>query len=86
VKSEPKPATHHTRGDNAGVRIDLDSDDFTRASRGLVARHPEEELARVRGDAAGAARGLAEVQRLFTEMGAMGHAERVAKLLAESPR
>jgi len=43
------------------------------------------ELARVRGDAAGATRALAEAQRLFTEMGAKGHAERVAALLAEAP-
>jgi alkyl sulfatase BDS1-like metallo-beta-lactamase superfamily hydrolase len=40
MKSHPKPATPHTRGANAGVRIDLDPGDFERASRGLVARHP----------------------------------------------
>ena len=40
MKSDPKPATPHTRGANAGVRIDLDPEDFERASRGLVARHP----------------------------------------------
>jgi tetratricopeptide (TPR) repeat protein len=39
------------------------------------------ELARVRGDAAGAARALAEAHRLFAEMGAAGHAERLAKEL-----
>ena len=37
------------------------------------------ELARVRGDAAGAARALAEAHRQFKEMGALGHAERLAK-------
>jgi tetratricopeptide (TPR) repeat protein len=42
------------------------------------------ELTRVRGDAAGAARALAEAQRLFIEMGAKGHAERLAALLADS--
>jgi adenylate cyclase len=39
------------------------------------------ELTRVRGDAAGATRALAEAQRLFTEMGAKGHAERLAREL-----
>jgi hypothetical protein len=39
------------------------------------------ELTRVRGDAAGATRALAEAQRLFAEMGAKGHAERIAREL-----
>jgi hypothetical protein len=43
------------------------------------------ELARARGDAAGAARTLAEAHRLFSEMGAAGHVERVAPMLDESP-
>jgi class 3 adenylate cyclase len=36
------------------------------------------ELARAHGDAAGAARAFAEAHRLFVEMGARGHAERLA--------
>ncbi len=40
------------------------------------------ELAEQQGDAAGRDRELREAQRLFTEMGATGHAERVAAKLA----
>ena len=43
------------------------------------------ELARARGDTAGAARVLAEAHRLFTEMGAAGHAERLATELGLRP-
>ena len=38
------------------------------------------ELARARGDATGAARALAEAHRLFAELGAAGHAQRLAAL------
>jgi adenylate cyclase len=44
------------------------------------------ELARVRGDEATRDRELREAHRLFVEMGATGHAERIAPLLAESTR
>jgi hypothetical protein len=44
------------------------------------------ELARVRGDEATCDRELREARRLFVEMGATGHAERMAMLLAESAR
>jgi hypothetical protein len=37
------------------------------------------ELASLRGDAAARARELREAQRLYTEMGATGHAERMAR-------
>jgi linear primary-alkylsulfatase len=40
MPTDPKPATSHTRDRNAGVHVELDPDDFARASRGLVARHP----------------------------------------------
>jgi hypothetical protein len=40
------------------------------------------ESARLRGDKAGIARELREAHRLYTEMGATGHAERVARELA----
>src|SRR4029450_12457200 len=40
MSSDPKPASPHTRDANAAVCIDLDRDDFARASRGLVAQHP----------------------------------------------
>ena len=40
------------------------------------------ELARLRGDEADRRRLLVEAERLFGEMGATGHAERVAKELA----
>ena len=40
------------------------------------------ELARLRGDEAARTRELREAHRLFTEMGAAGHAERVARELA----
>ena len=36
----PKPATAHTRSANAPRDLGMDPDDFDRASRGLVARHP----------------------------------------------
>ncbi len=39
------------------------------------------ELAHARGDAAGRERHLREAHRLYTEMGAAGHAERMAKEL-----
>jgi class 3 adenylate cyclase/tetratricopeptide (TPR) repeat protein len=42
------------------------------------------ELTRARGDAPGATRGLAEAHRLFAEMGARGHAARVANELGSS--
>ena len=42
------------------------------------------ELARAHGDAAGAARALARAHRLFTEMGARGHAERLAHDMRET--
>ncbi len=44
------------------------------------------ELARLRGDEATSKRELREAHRLFVEMGATGHAERIAPLLAESAR
>jgi tetratricopeptide (TPR) repeat protein len=42
------------------------------------------ELARLRGDEATCQRELREAHRLFVEIGATGHAERIAPLLAES--
>ncbi len=39
------------------------------------------ELARLRGDEAAGTRELREAHRLFTEIGATGHAERIAKEL-----
>src|SRR5262249_17426567 len=42
------------------------------------------ELARLRGDETTRERELREAHRLFVEMGATGHAERIAPLLAES--
>ncbi len=44
------------------------------------------EVARVSGDDAALRRELREAHRLFVEMGATGHAERIAPLLAESAR
>jgi tetratricopeptide (TPR) repeat protein len=44
------------------------------------------ELARLRGDEATRERELREAHRLFVKMGATGHAERIALLLAESVR
>jgi hypothetical protein len=44
------------------------------------------ELHRLTGDTAAARRELTEAHRLFLEMGATGHAERIAPLLAESAR
>ena len=44
------------------------------------------DLARREGDPAAAERELREAHRLFTEMGATGHAERVARKLAELER
>jgi len=44
------------------------------------------ELAHLRGDEATRERELREAHRLFVEMGATGHAERIAPLLAESAR
>jgi hypothetical protein len=44
------------------------------------------ELARLRGDEATRGRELREAHRLFVEMGATGHAERIAPLVAESAR
>jgi class 3 adenylate cyclase/tetratricopeptide (TPR) repeat protein len=43
------------------------------------------ELARARGDAAGAVHLLADAHRLFTEMGATGHTERLATELGLGP-
>ena len=40
MPTPPKPATEHTRARNAGVHVDLDPNDFERASRGLIAQHP----------------------------------------------
>ncbi len=44
------------------------------------------ELARLRGDEATRECELREAHRLFVAMGATGHAERIAPLLAESAR
>jgi hypothetical protein len=44
------------------------------------------ELARLRGEEATRERELSEAYRLFVEMGATGHAERIAPLLAEWAR
>jgi hypothetical protein len=44
------------------------------------------ELARLRADEATRERELREAHRLFVEMGATGHAERIAPLVAESAR
>ena len=44
------------------------------------------ELARLAGDEATRRREFGEAHRLFVEMGATGHAERIAPLLAESAR
>jgi tetratricopeptide (TPR) repeat protein len=44
------------------------------------------ELALLRGDVATGERKLREAHRLFAQMGATGHAERIASLLAESAR
>jgi tetratricopeptide (TPR) repeat protein len=44
------------------------------------------ELARLTGDEAARQRELREARRLFVEMGAKAHAERIEPLLAESPR
>ena len=44
------------------------------------------EVARLRGDEATRQHELHEAHRLFAEMGATGHAERIAPLLAESAR
>ena len=44
------------------------------------------DLARLRGDEATRDRELREAHRLFLEMGAAGHAERIAPLLAEFAR
>ena len=44
------------------------------------------ELCRLAGDTEAARRELAEAHRLFAEMGATGHAERIAPLLVESAR
>jgi class 3 adenylate cyclase/tetratricopeptide (TPR) repeat protein len=43
------------------------------------------ELAGALGDDAGAAQGMAEAQRLFTEMGALGHAERLGAQRKDRP-
>jgi hypothetical protein len=43
-------------------------------------------LAGLLADPAGRLEWLREAHRLFTELGATGHAERVAALLAEAPR
>jgi hypothetical protein len=40
------------------------------------------ELVGARGDEAGEHRGLREAHRLYDEMGATGHADRLAKVLA----
>ena len=61
--------------------------DQTGAERWRPHIHVERaELHRLTGDTAAATRELAEAHRLFAEMGAMGHAERIAPLLAESAR
>jgi ATP/maltotriose-dependent transcriptional regulator MalT len=44
------------------------------------------EVARLRGDEATRQRELREAHRLFAKMGATGHAQRIAPLLAESAR
>jgi len=51
-----------------------------------IAHELSAELARLRGDAAARQRELREAYRLFVEMGATGHAERIAPLLTESAR
>jgi class 3 adenylate cyclase/tetratricopeptide (TPR) repeat protein len=51
-----------------------------------IVREVSAELARLRGDEATRERELREAYRLFVEMGATGHAERIAPLLAESAR
>lgn len=54
-------------------------DDTGARCRGPVVHEVSAALARVRGDAAGADRELREAHRLFTEIGATGHARRVAQ-------
>jgi class 3 adenylate cyclase len=59
--------------------------DQTGAERWRPHVHVERgELYRLAGDAHAAKRELTEAHRLFAEMGATGHAERIAPLLAES--
>ena len=54
--------------------------------RGPIVHEISAELAHLRGDEATSKRELREAHRLFVEMGATGHAERIAPLLAESAR
>jgi hypothetical protein len=54
--------------------------------RAPVVQEISAELAHLRGDDATRDRQLREAHRLFVEMGATGHAERIAPLLAESAR
>jgi hypothetical protein len=54
--------------------------------RAPVVHEISAELACLRGDEATRERELREAHRLFVEMGAAGHAERIAPLLAESAR
>jgi hypothetical protein len=61
------------------------------AAASLLFRAPEvhevrADLARALADEAGRARELGEAQRLYAEMGAAGHVERIARLLAAAPR
>jgi ATP/maltotriose-dependent transcriptional regulator MalT len=51
-----------------------------------IIREISAELARLRGDEATRERELREAHRLFVKMGATGHAERIAPLLAEPAR
>jgi hypothetical protein len=52
--------------------------------RSPVVHEVSAELARLRGDERSRQSELREAHRLFVEMGATGHAERIAPLLAES--
>jgi hypothetical protein len=54
--------------------------------RGPIVHEVSAELARLRGDESTRQRELREAYRLFVEMGATGHAERIAPLLVESSR
>jgi class 3 adenylate cyclase/tetratricopeptide (TPR) repeat protein len=61
-------------------------DDTEARCRAPVVHEVSAELARLRGDEATREHELREAYRLFVEMGATGHAERIAPLLAESAR
>ena len=79
------------RADGADARTQIE-DDFARTaelidSRGLEQLRPffheaRAEFARALGDEASHARELREAHRLYTEMGADGRAQRLAKELA----